>query len=194
MSRILGLDLSLTASGWALAVDGKVDSYGLIPGKYDGIARLIHNRDAVCDKIDAVKPDLVIFEDVAHHANNNLANENVGMAWMIRAELFADKLPYVLCSPSSLKKFVCGSGGSPKNPIKKEHMLKFMATRFGHDVNDNNACDALGLAYIGMALVGDWQPTIDPQREVLAKIRESHPWLSKFVQVGQTAPIGKEEW
>jgi Holliday junction resolvasome RuvABC endonuclease subunit len=189
----MGWDLSLTASGFALAVDGKVESHGLILGKYDGIARLIHNRDAVCDKIDSVKPDLVIFEDVAHHANNNLANENVGMAWMIRAELFSEKLPYLLCAPSSLKKFVVGSGGSKKNPVTKDLVIKEIF-KLGHDVNENNVADAIGLVYVGMALVGDWEPRRDSQREVLAKIRESNPSFAKSVQVGQTPAQPREEW
>ena len=59
-------------------------------------------------------------------------------------------------------------------------MLKFIATRFGHDVNDNNIADAIGLGYVGMALVGDWSPTMEAQSSVLATIRKNNPILSRL--------------
>lgn len=173
MSRILAFDLSLTASGWATGYDGHLGATGLIVGKGDGVPRLIFNRNRVLDKVEEVKPDLVVFEDLSVGSNMSYAKEIAGVTYMIRAELVTDKIPYVVVAPTSLKKFVCGSAGSPKAPVKKEHMLKNMATRFGHDVNDNNVCDAIGLAYVGMALVGEYEPGTQPQRDALVKVREN---------------------
>lgn len=172
--KVFSLDLSLTATGWCVAVDGAVKEYGLILGKYSDVARLVWNRNRVMDKVDAAKPDMVIFEGLAMRSMDGKALERTGMAYMIRAELFGDKIPWVECAPSSLKKFVVGRGGSKQNPVPKDLIVKYIATKFKHEnVDDNNVCDAIGLAYVGMALLGDWTPTMKAQEEVLATIRKS---------------------
>lgn len=184
MAGVLSFDLSLSASGWCYAA-GKICGYGLLLGKYKDTQRLIYNRGIVCDKVDQIKPDLVIFEELAWSRNESFAKENAGLAHMVRAELYVDKVPWVVATANQLKKFACGSGGSKKNPVKKEHVLKFCATRFGHDVSSNDVADAIILAYIGMALMGDWEPTTQAQKEVLAKIRESNPGIGSVVQPRQ---------
>lgn len=189
MSRIVAFDLSLTATGYALAVDGKLESNGLIAGRETGIHRIIYVSDRVNDRADQLKPDLVVLEDLSFMSKGQAVHEHAGLATMVKAEMVRDKRQYVLVAPHSLKKFCCGSAGSTKNPVKKEHVLKFLATRFGHDVNDNNVADAIVLAYIGMALLGEWEPRIDAQREVLKKINETNPSLRNLIPVAQSAPM-----
>lgn len=174
MNRVLSFDLSLVATGFALGDGGRVVQHGLIPGKHDEVRRLRHNRDRVCEKIEAVKPDLVVFEDLAQSRNMSFAKEIAGMTYMIRAELDADDVPYVVVSPTSLKKFVVGTAGSAKNKVTKELVIKEIYKRFSVDVSDNNQADAVGLCFIGMALLGDWPPQIKPQEEVLAGLREKN--------------------
>jgi len=173
MSRVLALDLSLTASGFAVGESGKIIQSGVIPGKYDDIRRLIHNRNAVCDKVDAVKPDLVVFEDLAQSRNMAYAKEIAGMAHMVRAELFTDHVPYILVQASSLKKFVVGTAGSAKTKVTKDLIMLNLFKRFGVETSDNNQADACGLCFIGMALLGEWEPQMQPQRDVLATVRKS---------------------
>ncbi len=182
MSRVLSFDLSLTNSGWCLAVDGAIREHGLIPGKCDGVARLIHNRNRICELVDIDRPDLIIFEDLAWSKNEAFAKENAGLAYIIRAELVTDKIPYVVAAANQLKKFCCGSGGSAKTPVKKEQVMKDLYKRFGHDVNDNNIADAIVLAYIGMALIGDWEPKIAAQGEVIEALLKNYPTLKRAVQ------------
>jgi Holliday junction resolvasome RuvABC endonuclease subunit len=186
VSRILSFDLSLTNSGWCVAVDGTIREHGLIPGKCDGVQRLIHNRNRICERIDGEHPDMVIFEDLAWSKNEAFAKENAGLAYMVRAELVTEKIPYIVAAANSLKKFCCGSGGSKKTPVKKEHVLKDLALRFGHNVDSNDVADAIVLAYIGMALMGEWEPKIAAQREVLETLRKNYPHLKQPVRVGRT--------
>lgn len=186
MSCILGIDASLTATGYAIGESGSVNGkYGIIPGKFGGIQRLMHVRNKIMDRVDSTKPDLVVMEALSFGSKGSAVHDQAGLSKMIEAELVTEKIKYILCAPMTLKKYVCGSAGSAKNPIRKEHMLKYLATRFGHhDVNDNNICDAIGLVYIGMALMNEWQPQIEPQRQVLDGLRKNNPWLP--VQSGQS--------
>ena len=177
MSKICAFDLSLLNTGYAIAIDGKVTSFGLIEGKGDGVERLIFNRDAVCDLIDNTAPDLIVFEDFSYGSSDGKAFERAGMAYMIRAELFGDKRPYFAVSPMSLKKFVVGSAGSAKKKVTKDLVIKEIFRRFGHNVDDNNVADAIGLAYVAMAALGDWDTQMDPQRQVLATVYKNYPWI-----------------
>lgn len=178
--RVIALDLSLTSTGWALGVGGVISAHGLIPGKGDGVPRLIHNRNVVCAAIDTTQPDLVVFEDFSFGSDLSYVREIAAMAYMIRAELFVDKVPYLCVSPLALKKFICGTAGSAKNKVTKDLVLKEVFKRWGHDVNDNNIADAIGLAYIGMAVMDAWEPTTDAQREVMDTLRKKNPWLSSL--------------
>ncbi len=177
---LAAFDLSLTSSGYAVAVDGAIKESGVIPGKGEGIPRLIQVRNSVCNKIDAAKPTLVIFEDFSFGSNMSGAREIAGLAYMIRAELFTDGVPYCCVSPLALKKYCVGTAGSSKQKVGKELVLMSILKRWGAEIRDNNAGDAFVLAQIGMALVGDTVPTIEPQKEVLAKLRDNNKWLSKL--------------
>lgn len=179
MARILAFDLSLVATGYALGVDGKIQSSGLIRGHSDGLARLVSVRDSVCGLVDREKPEFVVFEDFSFASKGNALHELIGSAYAIRIELYTEDPPIPMCfvAPQTLKKFVVGGAGPT---VKKEHMLKEILRRFGHDVHDNNVADALGLAYIGMAAVGDYEPQIAPQWEVLKTVYANHPFLARY--------------
>lgn len=180
MSTVLAFDLSLTSSGFALGVDGKITRSGTMAGKGESVARLIYNRDAICRQIDSAVPDLVVFEDFSFASNMSSAREISGMAYMIRAELYSDGRPYACVSPLALKKYCVGSAGSAKNKVKKEHILLNVFKRWNHSCESNDEADALVLAHIGMALMGEELPTMTAQSEVLAKLRASNPWLAKL--------------
>lgn len=90
---------------------------------------------------------------------------------LIRYWIWKQKIPFVLVSPQSLKKFIVGKASTKGDKIGKEIVNRELFRRFGHEVNQNDAADAVGLAYIGAGLRGIWTPQIDAQREVLAKLK-----------------------
>ncbi len=175
--RIFSLDLSLTATGYAVAVDGKLAEHGVLrEGKpVSPESRLVSLRDRVMDISDRVSPELVVIEGPSFGSNDPSMQDRAGLAGILRVEFYTHGIPFFLPSPSQLKKFCCGTGGA-----KKEQVMKDLLARFGHNINDNNEADSIVLAYIGMAAVGEWQPTIEAQREVLEKVLSSNPLLRKF--------------
>ena len=100
---------------------------------------------------------------------------------MVRAALYTRKIKYALASPTTLKRFVVGRGGSPNNPVKKELVIKELYKRFGEDVDNNNQADAIGLAYLGMAALGEWTPQTEVQRDVVAKAIASNSVIRKLL-------------
>lgn len=191
--KVLSFDLSLTATGTALGVNGKILEYGLISGLHTGIRRLIYDRARVMDRVDEVKPDMIVIEALSFGSKGSAVHDQAGLFRSIEMEFVQDGWKYITVAPPSLKKFVCGSAGSAKNPVRKEHMLKYMFSRFGHDISDNNVADAIGLAYLGMAAIGDWLPSIDPQRDVLANIHKSNSWLKAMAKPVENTTLREPE-
>lgn len=179
--KFCALDISLTATGCAVAVNGKIIRSGVIPGRFTGVPRLIYVRNAVMEAVDEADPDLVVMEALSFGSKGSAVHDQAGLCKSIEMELVTDNRAYFTVAPMTLKKFVCGSAGSSKSPVRKEHMLKEILRRFGHDVTDNNIADALGLCYLAMATVGEWKPQIDPQRQVVATLLEKNPWLNKMM-------------
>lgn len=180
--RIVGLDLSLSSTGVALGIDGKLQYSRLVLGQGSGIPRLIAGRQNVMEQVEEAKPDLILIEDLTYSLNKSYAKENAGFSYSIQMELVTDKIPYCVVSNTSLKKFCCGTAGSKKNPIKKEHILKDVLRVFGHNIDSNDEADAIVLAYMGMALIGQWNTKNDPQSDSLVVIHKSNPWLKQMAR------------
>jgi crossover junction endodeoxyribonuclease RuvC len=118
--------------------------------------------------------DLVVMEDFAFAASMSFAREIAGLSYMVRHWLWKQQKPYVLVAPTSVKKMATGKGNADKSLV-----MKSVFQRWAHDCDNDNSADAVTLCYIGRSLVGEWQPTTDPQREVIAMLAKKYPELPK---------------
>lgn len=160
--RVLGLDLSLTATGVCLT-DGH--TLTIKTRQKDGDRRLVHIADALTSMIgDGSSVDLAVVEDLPKHA---MAAGITGMVHGVaRAVLLRAGIPYALVVPATLKAFATGKGAGDKTP-----MVMAAYKRAGVEFGDDNQCDAWWLRAAGL----DWygQPGFDlpkAQRERLAKV------------------------
>lgn len=174
---IYALDLSLRATGWAISEgDGPVE-FGTFPkSKWDEDRRREEIAAYVFGKIPpgCVDP-LVVIENFAFGAVNKA--HDIGMLHgVIRFGLYKRGIPYLLVSPGQVKKFVTGKGNSEKNLV-----IRAVFQRFNIEADDDNAADAVTLLYIGKAISGLWNPTMDAQREIVAELKKKNPWLNKEV-------------
>lgn len=180
MLKLASFDLSLAATGWgafgsAPLAEGQV-TWGTIrpPTGLSEYERLNHIRGTVLMLSEGA--ELVVMEALSYGSNDPSAQERAGLAYLVRMSFWKRGTPFVLIAPKTLKKFVSGSGAA-----KKELMMLEVFKRFGHSASDNNQADAIGLIYLGLALTHQWEPTIEPQRDVLKVVRASNPWLQKLV-------------
>jgi crossover junction endodeoxyribonuclease RuvC len=109
------------------------------------------------------------MEDFSFGSSCAFAREIAGATYMVRHWLWKHDIPYVLVAPTTLKKFATGKGNADKALI-----IKAVFQRWAHDVDNNNSADAVVLNYIGRAIVGDWQPTTDQQREVITLLANKY--------------------
>ena len=141
----VGLDLSLTASGWSLK-RGKDITVGTIktePKDFpNDLERMIYIRDTVISKIPSdVK--MICLEDffAGLHAGSGL--RLAGLASVVRVGLYTKGFSFVLCAPTTLKKHVLGKGTGEKSLI-----LRAVYQSYGLNVSNDNESDSVVLCGI----------------------------------------------
>jgi crossover junction endodeoxyribonuclease RuvC len=170
MIRVLGLDLSLTATGFAYSDE----VVGTFMTKARGMPRLAEIRDFIVGLVDHI--DVVVFEGYAF-ARPNQAHQLGELGGVVRLALHDRRVPFIDVPPASLKRFATGRGNADKDA-----MLAAAIRRFDFPGEDNNAADAWLLRAMGLAAYSDWGPVTDYQREALDKV--SWPKLDVVERVG----------
>lgn len=148
--RIVALDLSQTSTGVAIWCDPHDYSTTALTNSKEGPARLAWIRNEIRHiAINPVFPtDLVVLEGYdfgtrhgAHHAGE--------LGGIVRVDLWEFGVPYVLVSPSELKKYATGKGNSSKSAV-----LQQAVHRFGRTFKTDDEADALWLLQMALAYYG----------------------------------------
>jgi Holliday junction resolvasome RuvABC endonuclease subunit len=160
--RVLGLDLSLTATGVCLT-DGT--TFTIKTRQKDGDRRLLHIADVITSMLaDGSTVDLAVLEDIPQ--NSHAAKPIAMVHGVVRTALNRVDVPYVTVAPATLKAFATGSGKGDKTP-----MVMAAYKRAGREFGDDNQCDAAWLRWAALDHYG--QPEFDlpkVQRDRLAKV------------------------
>lgn len=171
--NVVGLDLSITATGVALA-DGSVTTISGGPAS-DGDRRLRCITEAIEDHVtvscddsgpfDYVRRvDLVVIEGPVLRSQAAIALGLLHGA--VRLRLMDWGIPYVLVPPATLKKYATGKGNADKTA-----MALALYKRAGLEHADDNQTDAWWLRAAGLHHLG--HPVVDvpaPNRESLDKV------------------------
>ena len=173
----LGLDLSLTGTGFVIVRDGKIVSSKLIKSKKTGdlpmdeLTRLIQIVRDIQTSLKATFIDIAVIENLAFGVRNATAlTQLAGLNYFVRKMLTYEcgyQIPFVLVAPTSLKKFITGNGGS-----KKDVMLMEVYKRYGETLLDDNICDSFALAKVGECLLKEKEKLPEFQREVLSLLKK----------------------
>ena len=138
MTRVLGLDLSLTATGYAYSEE----VVGAWRVKQRGEARLVLLRDAVLNVAEVA--DVVVLEGYSY-ASPNQAHQIGELGGVVRVMLHERHIPFVEVAPATLKRFATGKGNATKDAV-----LAAAIRRFGFEGSDNNEADAWLLRAMGL--------------------------------------------
>lgn len=142
MSKVVGLDLSITATGLCHP-NGTTRTVKTRDKDKDVRLQII--RNAALE--DAFMCDLAMIEEWV----GSFAAAVMGMVHgTVRTTLMDHGVPYVLVPPSTLKKFATGNGKSDKSG-----MAVAAFKRAGAEFADDNQCDAWWLRVAGLYLLGE---------------------------------------
>lgn len=190
--NVLGIDLSLNATGLAMiSIDesfppllefGKkftVHHFGN-GDAYQGCLAVPAKDSGTLERWESMLSPIMAYAQHAHQvqiegysfaSNMQYARALTEFGGIVRYHLRKIGHVPIEVAPTSLKKFVTGSGRA-----EKADMLYAVAVNFGVQLTDHNMADAFGLAKIGVALqLSDRQILDFPanQREVIQAIK--HP-------------------
>ena len=143
LPRVVGLDLSITATGVAWC-DGSLYT---VKTRAEGDRRLIEIFHEVAIAVEGRSIALVVIEDLPTHA------KGAGITGMVhgavRAGLMSMRVPYALITPASLKKYATGVGNCGKSA-----MAIAALKRHGREIPDEDQCDAWWLRAAGLDHLG----------------------------------------
>lgn len=159
VSRVLGLDLSLTATGVCLP-DGS--TFTIKTRTKDGDRRLLHISQSIVDVLADVH--FAVVEDLPTHAHG--AGITGMVQGVVRTRLLENGIPYALVVPATLKKFATGKGNADKTG-----MAIAALKRAQREFPDDNQCDAAWLRWAGLTLLGQSEFDMPvAQREALRAV------------------------
>jgi crossover junction endodeoxyribonuclease RuvC len=152
--KVVGLDLSLTCTGVAVATQN-----GAIT---DRITSTGHKGDTLADRADrlwrlrtevlahTISADLVVIEGPSYGSTTPGMHDRSGLWWQIVGWLMAADKPVVEVPPSTRCRYATGRGNANKDDV-----LSAVIRRYPHvDVNGNDEADALILAAMGARHLG----------------------------------------
>ena len=148
MIRILGLDPSLSSTGWGIieAENNRVryvaDGFILTDAKAPIAERLAVINKALCNVIEFYKPDEAAIEQVFLNSNA-VSTIKLGMARgvvIMAPAMF--QIPVTEYEPNKVKKAVVGVGKAEKTQV--ETMVKILLP--GCNPKNNDSSDALAIA------------------------------------------------
>lgn len=144
--RITGLDLSLTSTGIAVANGGDVALTRVQPDdNLSDHARIDHIRAHVWGLTRPDDVDLVVVEGPSYGSVTGKQHERAGLWWICTRVLWRAGTPYVVVTPSALKKYATGAG-SGKNSGKDKVLAAVIKRYPMADVDGNDVADAVVLA------------------------------------------------
>lgn len=151
---VVGLDLSLTSTGFAVATAVMRNAEAIKRPQHKGVARLRSLRDAIVHRVDGIKPELVVIEGYSFGSRASHAHSLGELGGVVRVALTELGVRWVDLPPSTLKKYATGKGNADKGL-----MLAEAVRRLGYAGSSNDEADALWLACAGHHLLG--HPVVD---------------------------------
>lgn len=146
MPTVLGLDLSLTGTGYVvLDSTSAVLAHGTIKTKVFGMERLQIIKAEIASILSQYEPLSVCVEGYSMGSRAGQAFSIGELGGVIKLMLHMNKIPYTDVPPTVLKKFVTGKGAAMKDEIML-HVYK----KWGWTAPDNNQADAYGLARMAL--------------------------------------------
>lgn len=162
MTRILGLDVSLTATGLA-GMELTDDGWKLQTSRFkttphpSGNTRFLLNRMNMIRshcRNTATWEDLVVMEGPAFASVGSSSKDLMGLWWLVYDGMCSVAREVVIVPPSTLKKWATGKGNASKGQVAVGIHRTFPQETFGVDFAavDDNEIDAVALAGIGCHL------------------------------------------
>jgi len=157
--RVLGLDISSVATGWAVVADGKIVAKGVIniDDKLSPSAKTWYLHRQVETMIVLYDPDELAVEDVflkINYATTKVLSRLAGTIQELWYRLSRKDVIFYYAVTARSQADLGVKPASPKEQIMEEVNKKF---KFRPPITDNNVSDAVLVAYCGWKKRGEFE-------------------------------------
>ena len=165
----VGLDLSLTSTGFVVIAPDGPDSTAIVPPKKGpesrGVGRLLYIRGQLLSLIESFRPDIVILEGYAYGAvaKREAMGELGGVVKiMLHESGYQEGDLLRIVAPKMVKKFATGNGNADKSQMRLD-----VFKRWGFDSGTDDEADAFVMAKIGKILIDPGEKLTKFQEEII---------------------------
>jgi crossover junction endodeoxyribonuclease RuvC len=156
--RVVGIDLSLTSTGVAVADGSDVRVHRITSrgSKSATIAETWRRIDGITEQVlcvfDDRPPSLVVIESPSYGSHTGSQHERGGLWWTVVGQIVAWRCPIATVSPQCRAKYATGRGNAGKDEVLAAVVRRYATV----DVTGNDVADAVVLAAMGARYL--WQP------------------------------------
>lgn len=147
MPTVIGLDLSLTSTGYSCG-----DDRCLLTTKAKGAQRLDEISFAVLSKALDLTDPVVVIEGYSFASRNSQAHAIGELGGCVRMRLWQANIPYVEVPPTCRAKFATGKGNAGKGEVLSAVSARTGIVWSGGGADD--LCDAFLLEEMGLVKIG----------------------------------------
>lgn len=147
MKTVVGLDLSLTSTGWAYD-----NNQGIISVKSKETERLADIVNQFTKLLHEIKNPVVVLEGYSFASRSGQAFSIGELGGVIRLCLHNLKIPFAVVPPTCRAKFATGRGNASKNEVVSSISAKTGIVWAGKGSDD--MCDAWILQEMGLYVLG----------------------------------------
>lgn len=148
-SRVLGIDASLSSTGYAYMQGAKLITGRITTGNLRNAHRLFYVELMLSKVLDVAKPTLVAYEDYAMGARGNNMFHIGELGGVLKRLIWSRGIDYFEIPPTVMKSVIALSGKAEKHQIATA-----LKVRFGMTVNQHDEADAAGLMLVGEMKAG----------------------------------------
>jgi Holliday junction resolvasome RuvABC endonuclease subunit len=150
--KILGIDPSLSATGLAMAQDGKWVRMKVLANKLRGHERMQYILDGIATYVESLNEgDMIVMEGPSYNSRGRATHELAGIWWMVRHMLWRySHIKVIIVPPSVRAKYATGKG----NAGKPEVLASVIRDHPDAEILDHNMADAMIFAAMGSRSIG----------------------------------------
>lgn len=162
MAAVLGLDLSLTATGLAEVRDGKVVGTTRVRSSGSKDATLKQRQERlhgigqdIAEWVSEEPSDLIVIESPSYGSKFGSPHDRSGLWWLVVNHLSLLGHEIATVAPMSRAKYGTGNGAARKADVLEAVRLRFPEEHAAGMIPDDNVADAILLASMGARILGD---------------------------------------
>lgn len=146
----LGIDLSLTGTGWAIVRPNRAVECGLVKSSGKRGDSLVQRFDRLKGILESLKftiqdDTVVVIEQPSYSSVGGSHHDRSGLWWMVVNYYLGLGYGVAEVPPATLKKFATGKGNASKDEVLAATIRRYPEVL----VTDNNVADAVNLAAMG---------------------------------------------